>query len=82
MLRGAHTLHSISKALLVFIAIAVVEDHDVLASSAGFYGEADRFVGRIFTACLNFFEMGKMGSGARNLKFFWHRHGIWLFFFG
>ena len=31
-----------------------------------------------FSACLNNFDMGEMGSGARIFKFFWRRHNTWM----
>ena len=55
-----------------------MENHDVLAASDGCYREAVRLVGNCFTGFLNYFDMGKMGSGAGNLKFFLRRHYIWL----
>ena len=58
------------------VYIAVVEYHDGLAASDGCCGEAECLAGRNFTACLNNFDMGEMGSGASNFKFFWRRHGI------
>ena len=78
VLIGAHNLHGIPKSPLGLRWYCSRGGPWCTCSLSWIYGEVDRLVGRKFTACLNSFEMGKIGSGAKNFKFFWRRDDIWL----
>ena len=83
--------HDFSKELIIctvfkwpwwdFVAITVLEDHDLFSALAGYYRKMDHLTGRDFPTCLSFSDMGNMGSGTRNFKWFWSRNCIRMFLF-